>query len=81
MSISIKNSTTSTKWEVALQKGDLPSAGEINDCDDNSWLISSLRQLADKIESENPRIINIGLSTDSQYKCPNLYLELFERNK
>lgn len=80
MALSIENSTTLTKWEIPLQKGDLPP-NEINDWDDNSWLIEHLRQLADKIEAENPRVINIGLRTDCQYKCPKLYLELYERRK
>lgn len=80
MALSIEKSTTLTRWEIPLQKGDL-SPTQINDWDDNSWLVEHLRQLADKIEQENPRVINIGLRTDCQYKCPKLYLELFERTK
>lgn len=80
MALSIEKSNVFTKWEIPLQHGDLPP-DEINDWEDNTWLIEHLRQLADKIESDNPRIIHIGLSTDCQYKCPKLYLELFERIK
>ena len=63
-----------TKWEIPLMKGDLPP-DEINDWKDNSWLVEHLRQLANKIENENPRIINIGLRTDCQYKTPQLFIE------
>jgi len=80
MGLSIEKTNTLTKWEIPLQKGDLPPV-EINDWNDNSWLVEHLRQLADKIESENPRIINIGMRTDCQYKAPKLYIELYERNK
>jgi hypothetical protein len=78
MGLSIEKTTTLIKWSIPLQKGDLPPT-EINDWDDNSWLVEHLRQLADKIETENPRIINIGMETDCQYKCPKLYLKLYER--
>lgn len=81
MGLGITKSTTLTTWEIPLQKGDLPEAGEINNWDDNSWLVEHLRQLADKIAEENPRVINIGLRTDCQYKCPKLYIELYERGK
>lgn len=66
------------KWEIPLMQGDLPP-DMINDWNDNSWMIEHLRQLANKIEKENPRIISIGLRTDPQYKAPLLYVELYER--
>jgi len=69
-----------TKWEIPLMQGDLPP-DNINDWSDNSWMVEHLRQLADKIEKEKPRIINIGLRTDCQYKTPQLYVELFERGQ
>ena len=77
MGLSIEKTSTLTKWEIPLQKGDLPN--KINYWNDNSWIIEHLRQLADKIESDNPRIINIGMRTDCQYKTPKLYVELYER--
>ncbi len=77
MGLGITKSDTLTKWEIPLQKGDAPTS--VNDWDDNSWLVEHLRQLADKIEKENPRIINIGMRTDCQYKTPQLYIELYER--
>jgi len=79
MALGIIKSDTMTKWEIPLMKGDLPD--NINDWDDNSWMVEHLRQLADKIEKENPRIINIGLKTDCQYKSPQLYVELYERRQ
>lgn len=78
MGLTISKSNTLTNWEIPLVQGDLPP-DKINDWDDNSWIIEHLRQLADKIEKENPRIINIGLRTDCQYKSPRLYIELYER--
>lgn len=78
MALSIVESETLSKWEIPLQKGDLPPT-EINDWDDNSWMVEHLRQLADKIEKENPRIINIGVRTNCQYKCPDLYIEFYKR--
>lgn len=78
MGLAITKTSTVTIWEIPLQQGDL-SPGYINNWEDNSWLIEHLRQLADKIEEEDPRILKIGLRTDCQYKCPNLYLELFEQ--
>jgi len=81
MALGITKSETMTKWEIPLEQGDLPEAGEINDWDDNSWLVAHLRQLADEIEKENPRILNIGLRTDCQYKSPKLYIEFYERRK
>jgi len=80
MGLSIQKTSSLTKWEIPLQHGDLPP-DQINDWKDNSWLVEHLRQLADKIESEQPRIINIGMRTDCQYKCLQLYLELYEREK
>lgn len=79
MGLGINKTDTSTIWEIPLQKGDLPS--DINDWDDNSWMVEHLRQLADKIESENPRILNIGVRINCQYKTPMLYIEAYERRK
>lgn len=79
MALAITKDSVFTKWEIPLMQGDL-SPDHINDWSDNSWMIEHLRQLADKIERENPRIINIGLRTDCQYKTPQLYIEIFERN-
>jgi hypothetical protein len=78
MGLAIINSETLITWEIPLVYGDLPP-DNINEWDDNSWMVEHLRQLADKIEKENPRIINIGLRMNCQYKCPNLYIELYER--
>jgi hypothetical protein len=77
MALGITKSDVLTKWEIPLMEGDLPP-DRINDWTDNSWIVEHLRHLADKIEKENPRIVFIGLSTDRQYKCPKLYVELFE---
>lgn len=78
MALGIIKSDTTTRWEILLTQGDLPP-DEINNWNDNTWIIGHLRQLADKIEKENPRIINVGLYTDCQYKSPRLYLEFYER--
>lgn len=78
MALGITKQEIMTKWEIPLMAGDLPP-DKINNWNDNSWLIEHLRQLADKIEKENPKIINIGFSTDCQYKSPRLYLEFYER--
>ena len=78
MALGITKSDTMTKWEIPLMQGDLPP-DNINNWDDNSWMVEHLRQLADKIEKENPRIINIGLRTDCQYKSPQLFVEVYER--
>ncbi len=74
MGLSIEKSKVFTKWEIPLMQGDLPP-DNINNWKDNSWIVEHLRQLADKIEKENPRIINIGFNTDCQYKSPKLYIE------
>lgn len=78
MGLGITKEGVYTKWEIPLMQGDLPHSN-INDWSDNSWLVEHLRQLADKIENENPRIINIGLRINNQYKSPELYVELFDR--
>lgn len=78
MALGITKTPTLTNWEIPLMQGDLPP-DQINDWQDNSWIVEHLRMLADKIESDKPRIINIGLRTDCQYKSPKLYIELFER--
>jgi len=80
MALGITKTDILTKWEIPLMKGDLPP-DDINDWDDNSWIVEHLRHLANKIEEENPRIINIGLRTDCQYKSPQLYVEVFNRRK
>lgn len=77
MALGIEKNGTLTKWCIPLMKGDL-SPDDINDWSDNSWMVEHLRQLADEIERENPRIIKIGLETDCQYKSPNLYIDLYE---
>ncbi len=86
MGLSITKGTVYTKLEIPLQKGDLIngssdklSASEINKWEDNGWLIDHLRHLADYLEETNPRIINIGLKMDCDYKSPKLYVECFER--
>jgi len=78
MALSIETTDTLTIWEIPLMHGDLPPI-HINDWDDNSWIVEHLKQLASKIEEENPKIINIGLRINSQYKSPMLYVELYER--
>jgi len=75
MALSIERSTTLKKMGDSFTKRRFAA----NRNKHNSWLVEHLRQLADKIEEENPRAINIGLRTDCQYKCPKLYLELYER--
>jgi len=80
MGLSIEKTSTLTTWEIPLQTGDLAPI-DINDWDDNSWMVEHLRQLADKIESENPRIINIGMRINCQYKTPILRVDLYERRK
>lgn len=78
MGLGITKSDVMTKWEIPLMSGDLPP-DHINDWSDNTWMVEHLRQLANKIEEENPKIINIGLRINCQYKTPQLYLELYER--
>ncbi len=45
---------------------------------DNTWIVEHLRQLADTIEEEQPRIYRVGIDMDAQYKSPALFLECFE---
>jgi hypothetical protein len=55
----------------------------INEIDNknNKWLIDHLRQLANKIERENPEIIKIMLEYDKQYKVVFLKMEVYNENK
>ncbi len=78
MGIGITKDNVYTKWEIPLVQGEL-SRDDINDWSDNSWIVEHLRQLANKIERENPKIINIGLRTDYHYKAPQLCLDVIER--
>ena len=41
----------------------------------------TIEETISQIEKENPRILNIGLRTDCQYKSPKLYIEFYERRK
>lgn len=77
MALGITKLDNIVQWEIPLMKGDLPP-DNINDWTDNSWIVEHLRVLADKIEKENPKIHNIGLTTDCQYKSPKLYIEFYE---
>lgn len=71
MAIGITKNGTLTVWEVPLQQGEMGK--------DNEWLVSHLRQLANKIETENPNIINIGLKVNNFYKSPELFMEFYEK--
>lgn len=45
---------------------------------DNTWIVQHLRQLADKIEQENPEIYAVGMRTTVQYG-PSFYIEVFPK--
>lgn len=45
---------------------------------DNTWIVEHLRQLADTIEEEQPKVYRVGIEIDAQYKSPALFLECFE---
>lgn len=62
-----------------MEEWSIPLMSTLNDPDwiDNSWMVEHLRQLADKIEQEKPRIYSISLTLDVNYKCPNLILKSF----
>lgn len=78
MALEITKQNDITKWEIPLMKGDL-APDDINDWEDNSWIIEHLRALADKIEREDPKIINMGIEINPQYKTPQLYIEFYEK--
>ena len=46
---------------------------------DNTWIVDHLRQLADKIEAEAPKIYDIGVKLNSNYKSPILVLTCFSK--
>ena len=77
MALGITKVGEMVRWEIPLMQGDLPPVFN-NDWTDNTWIVDHLRMLANKIESNNPRIHNIGLMTDCQYKSPRLYIEFYE---
>lgn len=78
MALGIEKDNVYTTWTIPLQPGDLPGE-DIQNWKDNSWIVEHLRQLANKIEQEQPRIYSIGLTTDCQYKTPTLQMRLFEK--
>lgn len=74
MALGIRKGKVTTIWEIPLVQGD----GTSNDWKDNTWIVEHLRQLADKIEEDNPSLYSISLNTGVQHG-PMLQLELFER--
>lgn len=73
MGIGIVKNSTSTVWEIPLTGfGD-------DKWQDNTWIVEHLRQLADKIENENPVIYHIGLKMNHQYNSPTLIFDVFEK--
>ena len=75
MGIGIEERNHLSIWQVPL------IGGEDKQWLDNTWIVEHLRQLADKIEDENPRIMNIGIKTDCGYKIPNLILDVYLTSK
>ncbi len=80
MGLGILKEGVFTTWEIPLIKGQL-SDDTVDHWEDNTWIISHLRQLADQIEIENPRIINIGLVTDGVYNSPMLFIQFYTLDK
>lgn len=60
-------------WDIPLI-GNVPA-----DWNDNTWIVQHLRQLANKIESENPKILHIGLKTDYNNHNPILEIKTFRK--
>lgn len=73
MGLAITREGTMTKWEIPLSGYHDPT------WEDNTWIAGHLKQLAEKIEEENPRIINFGIRTDCDYKSVKFFIDLYER--
>lgn len=68
--------------EIRMETWSIPMmCEEDKEWTDNTWIVEHLRHLANKIESENPRIYSIGVVSDAQYKIPCLNIEIFETSK
>jgi len=65
-----KKSDFSSSLEIQLQN--------IHDSTDNKMLIENLRELADLLETENPKILNFGIMISNVHKIPILLLEIDE---
>ena len=65
-----KRSDFSSTLEIQLQN--------IHDDTDNKMLIENLRELANALENENPKILNFGIIFSSAHKIPILILEIDE---
>ncbi|MGR3302884.1 MAG: hypothetical protein ACUZ8I_10340 [Candidatus Scalindua sp.] len=72
MGIGIEKGSSNTQWLMPL------IGGNDDGWKDNTWLVDHLRQLADKIENEKPKIFSIGIKTDSNYSRPILEIIVFE---
>lgn len=73
MALAITKEGTMTRWEIPLSGYHDPT------WEDNTWIAGHLRQLADMIEEQNPRIINLGVRTDCDYKSVKFFIDLYER--
>lgn len=70
MALGIESNNTMEIWTIPMKGwGD-------NEWQDNTWLVDHLRQLADKIEKEKPRLYAAGFEADIQY-FGHFYVKVF----
>ena len=72
MGIGINKGHVFTTYDVPL------ASSQDTKWEDNTWLVEHLRQLANTIERDKPKIHTIGIKSDAQYKVPILVIEFFE---
>jgi hypothetical protein len=65
-----KRSEFSSTIEVQLQN--------VHDSSDNKLLIENLRELADVLEKENPKILNFGIMFSNAHNVSMLLLKIDE---
>lgn len=72
MALSREKNSVYTKLSIPLM------GGYDKNWNDNSWIVEHLRHLADTIEDEQLKIMDIGIEMGVAYKIPNLYVKAFE---
>lgn len=72
MAIGIETGKVFETWSIPIHKW------KDDEWRDNTWLVDHLRQLADKIESENPSIYAVSIKTNHQYG-PSIELDIFKK--
>ena len=73
MALSIEHEPTLDKWSIPL------FGQRDEEWKDNTWIVGHLRQLADKIEEEEPKIYTVSIELDAQYKIPFLTIRSFKK--